>query len=140
MIHQYSAGIVIYRIGIKGLEYLLLHYTSGHWDFPKGKVEARETLEEAAIRELNEETALTAQLDPYFKHQLSYFFTDRQGNKVHKTVTFFVGQAREGTIVLSDEHQGYEWVCFTDGVTQVTYANAKTLLQEAHKYIMHLHQ
>ncbi|MEW6722749.1 MAG: NUDIX domain-containing protein, partial [Candidatus Micrarchaeota archaeon] len=45
-----SCGIILFREGEKRL-YLLLHYEEGHWDFPKGHVEAGESEHEAASRE-----------------------------------------------------------------------------------------
>lgn len=38
-------------------EYLLIH-RRGHWDLPKGKIDKGETKEQAAIREVEEETGL----------------------------------------------------------------------------------
>lgn len=49
-----SAGAVI----INDKKVLLLHYSSGHWDFPKGHIEKGETELETAKREVKEETGL----------------------------------------------------------------------------------
>ena len=66
-----SAGTVIVCNG----EYLLLHYESGHWDFPKGKIEEGETPEQAALRELKEETGIEdAEILPGFTEGIKYFF------------------------------------------------------------------
>ncbi|GAA5531651.1 NUDIX hydrolase [Deinococcus metallilatus] len=39
---------------------LLVRYRSGAWAFPKGHVEAGETLEQTAVREVREETGVSA--------------------------------------------------------------------------------
>ena len=52
----YSAGVITYIKEGNTIEYLLLNYLGGHWDFPKGKLEAGENKLQAAIRELSEET------------------------------------------------------------------------------------
>ena len=50
MKNMYSAGIVTYTIKDGKPIYLLLHYTAGHWDFPKGTMETGETKEEKGFR------------------------------------------------------------------------------------------
>ncbi|OWY25665.1 NUDIX domain-containing protein [Sphingobacteriales bacterium UPWRP_1] len=50
-----AAGGVVYNPNGE----ILLIYRKGRWDLPKGKVEIREPLETAALREVAEETGLT---------------------------------------------------------------------------------
>ena len=40
----FSAGVVIFRMCDSNREYLLLHYSHGHWDLPKGKIENGEEI------------------------------------------------------------------------------------------------
>lgn len=52
-----AAGAVCWRVGPSGLEVLLVHRPRyNDWSWPKGKVDAGETLPEAAVREVAEET------------------------------------------------------------------------------------
>ena len=55
---RFSAGAVILRQEPGGWRYLLLRVFRT-WDFPKGGVETGETPMQAAMREVEEETALT---------------------------------------------------------------------------------
>ncbi|RBP65643.1 8-oxo-dGTP diphosphatase [Brevibacterium sanguinis] len=58
-----AAGAVCWRDGHDGLEVALIHRPRyNDWSWPKGKVEAGETLPEAAIREVKEETGLDVHL------------------------------------------------------------------------------
>ena len=50
MDHEKSCGAVIVRDG-NGIEYLLLQYETGHWDFVKGHVELGESEVETTSRE-----------------------------------------------------------------------------------------
>jgi len=52
-----SAGIVLFRRGAgNSIEIFLISEHSGNWGVPKGRLEADETVEQAARRELKEET------------------------------------------------------------------------------------
>ena len=130
-----SAGIVIYHVTDNTIEYLLLRYRTGHWDFPKGKLEAGETSQEAAHRELQEETGLIADIIPGFEDSLSYEFTDYDGQKTEKKVTFFLGKTKQKNIILSQEHIDFMWLPFEQAMQRLTYQNARDILQKAHQFI-----
>lgn len=134
MIEQYSAGILVYSIKDYEIQYLILHYVSGHWDFAKGKLEPGETKLQAAHRELSEETGLTAQVIPGFEESLTYIFKER-GKMIKKTVTFFVGKTEQQGIRLSREHQGYLWLPFEKAYEKLTYNNAKEMLKNADEFL-----
>ena len=58
-----AAGAVCWRHGPKGLEVVLIHRPKyNDWSWPKGKVDPGETLPEAAIREVKEETGFDIHL------------------------------------------------------------------------------
>ena len=76
MKREFSAGVVVFSMRNKTIEYLLLHYASGHWDFPKGHIEKGETKQETALRELKEEAGMSAQLCEGFEDSFEYFFKD----------------------------------------------------------------
>jgi 8-oxo-dGTP pyrophosphatase MutT (NUDIX family) len=134
MIEQQSAGIVVYCIKDYEIQYLILHYISGHWDLAKGKLEEGETMLQAAHRELNEETSLSAEIIPGFEESLSYVFKER-GKIIKKTVTFFVGRTNQQAVRLSREHQGYLWVPFEKAYSKLTYNNAKELLSHVDEFL-----
>ncbi|SRR5260221_10313697 len=130
MKHQYSAGIIIYKKENGTILYLLLKYGAGHWDFPKGKIETGETKQEAALRELKEETNLTAQIDDNFEETIQYIFMYNQ-EKTTKTVYFFTGHATSTDVKLSHEHTDYAWLPYQNALEQLTYDNAKEILKNA---------
>ena len=134
MKQEYSAGVIVYCIENDQNLFLLLHYVSGHWDFPKGHLEPGETNQQAAHRELKEETGLTVLLDPLFVEKLTYFFYNAHiQQKVYKTVTFFLGKANSKKVIISFEHKGFVWLPYNQALQQLTYKNAQVILQEAEK-------
>ena len=59
------------------------------WTFPKGHIEKGEKPEEAAIREVEEETGYLADIISSID-RTTYWFIDKDGNKVKKTVWWFL--------------------------------------------------
>ncbi len=53
-----KAGVVLTRSRPEGTEVVLVKNRRGHWSLPKGKLRARESANQAALRELHEETSL----------------------------------------------------------------------------------
>jgi mutator protein MutT len=138
MRHIQSAGIVLFKEKEGKRIYLLLHYLSGHWDFPKGKIEAGESKKEAVLRELQEETGLEAEIFEGFEQTLSYVFK-QEGKQVQKTVYFFVGRTTSDVVNLSHEHIGYKWLGYQQAVAILTYQNAQEILRAAEQYINTMH-
>ena len=88
-----SAGGVI----VKGKEVLVLRKFRGDWVLPKGRIEAGETLEETALREVNEESGLTCRVGKYIGF-VRYNYAKPNGIEVHKTVHYYTMTAEGGTM------------------------------------------
>jgi len=134
MPRQISAGVILFRRAPEP-QFLMLHYESGHWDFPKGHIEAGEEAEEAARRELKEETGISQVrfLDGY-KRTLRYFFR-QQGVGIFKVVIFFLGETAQSDVTLSHEHVAYEWLPFGAACARLTFKNSRDLLVKAHEHL-----
>jgi 8-oxo-dGTP pyrophosphatase MutT (NUDIX family) len=93
--HQVSAGGVVVRPGDGGAEVLLASRRTRAgklvWGLPKGLVEPGESPEEAARREVREETGYDAVVrEPL--GDTSYWFV-WEGTRIRKTVHFFLMEA-----------------------------------------------
>jgi len=137
MIEEVSAGAVIYHDDPSGgvRKYLVLHYPAGHWDFPKGAVEKGETEEQAATREIFEESSLrVGSFVPNFRKVIEYHYR-RQDGLVHKRVVFFLAKSDITTVKISFEHSGYDWLAFDQSLRRLTFENAKNVLRDADSWL-----
>lgn len=130
----FSAGIILFFIKNNEREYLLLHYPHGHWDLPKGKIEEGETKQQAALRELKEETGIAAEIYPDFEKHFNYFFK-LDDVLIKKTVYFFVSQSFTDQVTLSEEHIGYSWLKYKDALKRLTFGNAQEVLKKANQFL-----
>ena len=130
-----SCGAVIYREEKGRRLYLVLHYGEGHWDLPKGHVEAGETEEGTARREIFEETGISElEFAPAFRETISYWFM-RQGEKIPKEVVFFLAKTAQKEVTLSDEHSGSLWLPYELAKKKMTHKNAQDLLEKAETHL-----
>lgn len=135
MKHEYSAGVIIYRIKAGEREYLLLNSREGNWGFAKGKLEVGEGKRAAAERELFEETGLRVSFDPAFEKSVCYIFR-RSGYSVYKTVYYFIGQVvADAQIILSHEHSSFLWLSYKESLLQLTYENNRQMIHAAELFL-----
>ena len=91
-------------------------YRRGHWDIPKGKLDPGETLEQAAIREVFEETKLSP-LDLKGFLGVSYHcYRNKKGTRMLKKSSWFVMETptREYELEKSEGITDGEWLKPTD--------------------------
>ncbi|OQX00729.1 diadenosine tetraphosphate hydrolase [Candidatus Parcubacteria bacterium A4] len=126
-----SAGAIVFRREKQNIYYLLLRYEAGHWDFPKGHIEKGEKIEETVRREIEEETGIRdIGFITGFKEWFKYFYK-KDGKLVFKIVTFFLVETKTEEVKISPEHISYEWLDYEDALEQLTFKNAKEILEKA---------
>jgi 8-oxo-dGTP pyrophosphatase MutT (NUDIX family) len=135
MPHEISSGAIVYYKENHKIQYLILHYEEGHWDFPKGHAKGNEKLEETAIRETKEETNIDVKLNPEFKESISYFYRNKEGVLMKKSVYFFLGKSDTKKVKLSFEHIGFAWLSYEKALEKLTYDNAKEILKKANQFL-----
>lgn len=102
-----SCGVLPYRETGAEREYLLVYENySRCWSIPKGHMEMGETEIETALRELFEETGLTARVDPNHWASIEYPISPI----AHKQVVFCLGQVDGTPRPREGEIDGFKWV------------------------------
>ena len=133
---EVSAGAVVVRRGspADGWEVCLIRVGDA-WSLPKGNLDAGETPQAAALREVAEETGLPREqlrlLGPL--PAAEYAYRRRDGRLVFKQVHHFLVEL-DGDAPLvpqAEEVDAAEWVPLADATTRVSYRDLRAALTEA---------
>ncbi len=129
---EVSSGGVVFRRFADGPKYLLILDGHGNWGFPKGHEETGESAEQAARREIQEETGLTALTLHAALPALGWTFRSG-GTPVRKRCNYFLFECAVGeTSPQRDEGiTRCVWFSHQDATQNLTFANASKLLEEA---------
>jgi 8-oxo-dGTP pyrophosphatase MutT (NUDIX family) len=125
-----AGGLVVDRVGAASIAALIGRTDRRgrlEWVLPKGHVEPGETAEQAAVREIREETGLHARIVSALGPIEYWFFAD--GRRVHKTVHHFLLEATGGTLGTEDvEVSEVAWVPLDELVSRLRHASERRLL------------
>lgn len=120
---QAAGGLVIRRHSER-LQIALVHRPMQQdWSFPKGKLEEGETQEDAAQREVLEETGMVCRLIRFIGHTE---YTDRKGRP--KVVAYWVMAPEAGTFAPNEEVDELRWLDIADAMALLSYERDGELL------------
>lgn len=138
-LREFSAGGLIWRRQNPsgGPEVVLVKPTGRNtWVLPKGGLESKETVEQAAMRECREETGFTVSIDQPLG-QVAYFYARRESPngplyRIFKRVSFFLMKHQGGNSSQhDDEIQDVRWFGIDDAVRKASHRNERDLIIKA---------
>lgn len=120
-----AAGGLVCRPGDDGkLEILVVHRPAyDDWSFPKGKLEHGETEEQAAVREVEEETGLVCSL---VREVATTTYRDAKGRT--KTVRYWLMSPTGGRLAAANEIDDARFVPIGRAAALLTYPRDRDLL------------
>lgn len=115
--------------------FLIQHSRGRYWGFPKGHAESNETPEEAAFRELKEETNLD--FIRYLRSEplLEQYTFMKEGRRVFKRVLYFIAEVGGEVRLQKEEIQDGIWVPFSEALDKVTHSEGKSILSQVEKIL-----
>jgi 8-oxo-dGTP diphosphatase len=124
-----ASGGVVYRRGADGLEFLAVHRPRyDDWSLPKGKLDAGESWEDAAVREVEEETGLRCTLADELT-PTSY--NDNKGRFKVVRYWLMVTTDADAEFDPDDEVDTLEWLPADEAPEKLSYDRDGELLREA---------
>jgi len=129
VVRQHSAGGVVVRDG----EVLLIATGGGRrWQLPKGRLEAGETAEQAAVREVREETGVSGHIVAPLPG-IDYWFAEGARKRIRKHVDYFLLDYETGDTSGFDPREVDEarWFTWGDAIERLTHAKERRVATRA---------
>jgi 8-oxo-dGTP pyrophosphatase MutT (NUDIX family) len=131
---EVSAGGVVYRREGDDLEVLLAARRTRRgdlaWGLAKGGIEADESIEDAAVREVREETGIEADIEDPLGDTKYFYVWDEV--RVRKVVHFFLMRAVGGNIEdHDDEMEDVRWFPLERALKRAAYRGEREVLARA---------
>ncbi|AWA43865.1 NUDIX hydrolase [Trueperella pyogenes] len=107
------------------------------WCLPKGHLEGAETAEQAAVREISEETGIFGRVLTHLA-SIDYWFSSPD-HRVHKVVHHFLLEALSGELTVDNdpdhEAEKVEWVRIDKVASRLAYPNERRIIGMARELL-----
>jgi 8-oxo-dGTP diphosphatase len=125
-----AAGGVVIDADAELPRVLLVHRPRyDDWSFPKGKLDPGETFEQAAIREVEEETGLKCRIIRELATMRYEYQTRNKGKLKPKAVRYFLMERASGKIrVPGEEVDRASWLSIDRALRKLSYEQDRNLL------------
>ena len=153
---EFSAGGIVIKREKSKIKVLLIKDSYGRWTWPKGNIRKEESSEDAALREIQEETGLTKLQIIEKIDKINYFYRPSslrpsslrssglgdpecsEGSRLHgtliyKTVYLFLikAEGKEKFKIQTSEIRNAKWFTPEEALETVAYKGAKEILKKA---------
>ncbi|HET9392116.1 MAG TPA: NUDIX hydrolase [Candidatus Rubrimentiphilum sp.] len=134
--YEVSAGGLVLRRRESAYDALLIgRGTPRIWTLPKGHVEAKESHEQAALREVREETGCWGEIVTKLNDIAYWFYFNHLKHK--KSVTFYLMRYLSGDTANHDhEVDEARWFDVAAAKRSLKYVNEKRLIDMAQEYLL----
>ena len=129
-----SSGAVVYKRQQADLVLIALcgRLNPPTWNLPKGTPEQEESLEETALREVQEETGLEVQIEGDLGYIEYWFSRPSEARRFHKRVYFYLMSAIGGSVELHDqEFDVVEWIPIEKAFEILTHPTEAEVIRRA---------
>ena len=141
-LEQVSAGGVAFRQNNSDFEIAIVAVNpSRRWQLPKGIVDAGESEQIAALREVREEAGIETDLIEKIETIEYWYVGNERGSRVryHKFVHFFLVKYRAGNVENHDfEVAEARWVKIEEALKMLAFKNERDVVEKAARLIKNL--
>ena len=125
----------MFRRTSRGFDVVLISVGSPpRWQLPKGLIDAGETPEQAAVREVREEAGIVATPAGLIE-KVEYWYQAKQGNeriRYHKFVNFYLMWFESGDVAQHDnEVNEARWFDAPDAVRTLAFRSERSIVERA---------
>ena len=131
-----SCGAVVFTREGDTVKYVIIRSPEGFYGYPKGHMEAGETEEQTALREIKEETGLSVTLLPGFRTEDSHALVREGRPDVTKHIVYFLAEyngqdlrAQEGEV------SAIALMTYEEAMAAFQFESSRRILREASAYI-----
>ena len=137
MTYEVSSGAVVFTREGGYLRYVIVRSLEGYYGFPKGHMEGAETEEEAALREIREETGLSVRIVPGFRTIDEHIIPEKPG--VMKRIIYFLGEY-EGQKIRFQKEELLEapLLSYKEAMSRFQFESSRRILREANDFLLAL--